>query len=81
MFYPGYHWWRARRHAADCGTWAGSWGYGPSFSRAWEERRASGERFATIRDEMHEAMETGVGIFRKADQPIWAAFVPCRPKQ
>ncbi len=26
-----------------------------------------GERVATIRDEMHEAMETGVGIFRKAD--------------
>jgi len=29
--------------------------------------RDSGERFATIRDEMHEAMETGVGIYRKAD--------------
>ena len=29
--------------------------------------RASGERVATIRDEMHEAMETGVGIYRKAD--------------
>ena len=26
-----------------------------------------GERVATIRDEMHEAMETGVGIYRKAD--------------
>jgi len=26
-----------------------------------------GERVATIRDEMHEAMETGVGIFRKAE--------------
>src|SRR5512134_1252734 len=26
-----------------------------------------GERVATIRDEMHDAMETGVGIFRKAD--------------
>jgi fumarate reductase flavoprotein subunit len=26
-----------------------------------------GERLATIRDEMHEAMETGVGIFRKAE--------------
>ena len=46
MLYPGYHWWRARRHAADCGAWAGSWGCGPSFSRTWEERRASGERFA-----------------------------------
>jgi fumarate reductase flavoprotein subunit len=29
--------------------------------------RDKGERIATIRDEMHEAMETGVGIFRKAD--------------
>jgi fumarate reductase flavoprotein subunit len=29
--------------------------------------REKGERIATIRDEMHEAMETGVGIFRKAD--------------
>jgi fumarate reductase flavoprotein subunit len=29
--------------------------------------RDQGERVATIRDEMHEAMETGVGIFRKAD--------------
>jgi fumarate reductase flavoprotein subunit len=27
--------------------------------------RERGERFATIRDEMHEAMETGVGIYRK----------------
>jgi fumarate reductase flavoprotein subunit len=26
-----------------------------------------GERVATIRDEMHDAMETGVGIFRKAE--------------
>src|SRR5689334_18713409 len=26
-----------------------------------------GDRFATIRDEMHEAMDTGVGIYRKAD--------------
>jgi fumarate reductase flavoprotein subunit len=26
-----------------------------------------GERVATLRDEMHEAMETGVGIFRKAE--------------
>ena len=48
MLYPGYHWWRARRHGADCGTWAGSWGCSPSFSRAWEERRASGERFADV---------------------------------
>lgn len=29
--------------------------------------QASGERVATIRDEMHETMETGVGIYRKAD--------------
>jgi fumarate reductase flavoprotein subunit len=29
--------------------------------------RDKGERVATIRDEMHEAMETGVGIFRKAE--------------
>jgi fumarate reductase flavoprotein subunit len=29
--------------------------------------RDKGERFATIRDEMHEAMDAGVGIFRKAD--------------
>jgi fumarate reductase flavoprotein subunit len=29
--------------------------------------REKGERFATIRDEMHEAMDTGVGIYRKAD--------------
>jgi fumarate reductase flavoprotein subunit len=29
--------------------------------------RDKGERVATIRDEMHDAMETGVGIFRKAD--------------
>jgi fumarate reductase flavoprotein subunit len=29
--------------------------------------RTSGDRVATIRDEMHEAMETGVGIYRKAD--------------
>ena len=29
--------------------------------------RDKGERFATIRDEMHDAMETGVGIYRKAD--------------
>jgi fumarate reductase flavoprotein subunit len=29
--------------------------------------RDEGERVATIRDEMHEAMETGVGIFRKAE--------------
>jgi fumarate reductase flavoprotein subunit len=29
--------------------------------------RDKGERVATIRDEMHEAMEAGVGIFRKAD--------------
>ena len=28
---------------------------------------AKGERFATIRDEMHEAMDKGVGIYRKAD--------------
>jgi fumarate reductase flavoprotein subunit len=28
--------------------------------------RDKGERVATIRDEMHEAMETGVGIYRKA---------------
>jgi fumarate reductase flavoprotein subunit len=28
--------------------------------------RDKGERVATIRDEMHEAMETGIGIFRKA---------------
>jgi len=26
-----------------------------------------GERVATLRDEMHEAMETGVSIYRKAD--------------
>ncbi|MET0151751.1 MAG: Spy/CpxP family protein refolding chaperone [Candidatus Binatia bacterium] len=48
MLYPGYHWWRARRHGADFGAWAGSWGCGPSFSRAWEERHASGERFADV---------------------------------
>jgi len=29
--------------------------------------RDKGDRVATVRDEMHEAMETGVGIFRKAD--------------
>jgi fumarate reductase flavoprotein subunit len=29
--------------------------------------RDKGDRFATIRDEMHQAMDTGVGIFRKAD--------------
>jgi fumarate reductase flavoprotein subunit len=29
--------------------------------------RDKGERVATIRNEMHDAMETGVGIFRKAD--------------
>src|SRR5215510_13575395 len=29
--------------------------------------RAHGERVATIRDEMHEAMETGVGIYRTAE--------------
>jgi len=29
--------------------------------------KEKGERIAKIRDEMHEAMETGVGIFRKAD--------------
>jgi fumarate reductase flavoprotein subunit len=29
--------------------------------------RSTGERFATIRDEMHDAMEKGVGIYRKAD--------------
>ena len=29
--------------------------------------RDKGDRFATIRDEMHRAMDTGVGIFRKAD--------------
>ena len=29
--------------------------------------RERGERVATIRDEMHEAMETGVGIFRNAE--------------
>jgi fumarate reductase flavoprotein subunit len=30
-------------------------------------QRERGERLATIRDEMHEAMETGVSIYRKAD--------------
>ena len=30
-------------------------------------QRDRGERVATIRDEMHEAMETGVSIYRKAD--------------
>jgi fumarate reductase flavoprotein subunit len=29
--------------------------------------REMGERLATLRDEMHQAMETGVGIYRKAD--------------
>ena len=29
--------------------------------------RDKGDRLATIRDEMHQAMDTGVGIFRKAD--------------
>ena len=29
--------------------------------------RDRGDRFATIRDEMHRAMDTGVGIFRQAD--------------
>src|SRR5678815_2963253 len=29
--------------------------------------RDKGERLATIRDAMHDAMETGVGIYRKAD--------------
>jgi fumarate reductase flavoprotein subunit len=29
--------------------------------------RDKGDRFATIRDEMHQAMDVGVGIFRKAD--------------
>lgn len=29
--------------------------------------RDKGDRFATIRDEMHRAMDTGVGIFRKGD--------------
>jgi Spy/CpxP family protein refolding chaperone len=48
MLYPGYHWWRARRHGADYGACAGSWGCGPSFSRAWEERKASGGRFADV---------------------------------
>jgi hypothetical protein len=48
MLYPGYHWWRARRHGADFGTWAGSGGCGPAFSHAWEERRASGGRFADV---------------------------------
>ena len=30
-------------------------------------QRDRGERVATLRDEMHEAMETGVSIYRKAD--------------
>ena len=29
--------------------------------------RDQGERFATLRDEMHKTMDTGVGIYRKAD--------------
>ena len=29
--------------------------------------RDKGDRIATVRDEMHRAMDTGVGIFRKAD--------------
>ena len=29
--------------------------------------QTTGERVAKVRDEMHEAMETGVGIYRKAD--------------
>ena len=46
MIYPGFHWWRARHHGAGCGATAGHHGFGGDFAgRAWDERRASGDRF------------------------------------
>jgi len=46
MMYPGFHWWRAHHHGADCGARAGRHGFGGGFAeRGWDERRASGDRF------------------------------------
>jgi fumarate reductase flavoprotein subunit len=61
---------RAARYAQD--TRAGPSDAALKQANAVETRllglvgRAKGERFATLRDEMHAAMETGVGIYRDA---------------
>jgi Spy/CpxP family protein refolding chaperone len=45
MFYPGFHWWRAR-HASGLGGWSAPCGFGAAFvEEAWRERRAGADRF------------------------------------